>query len=105
MPVPDFRALSVWANVAIFAGAAIGVWFAGTRLAYYADAISERTKISKAFLGLIRGPARQRAAGTTSYTEQDAAAEKIAGEGGRVRRVERRGLIATRRGPTARYSR
>ena len=53
MPVPDFRALSVWANVAVFAGAAIGVWFAGTRLAYYADAISERTKISKAFLGLI----------------------------------------------------
>lgn len=53
MPIPDFRALSVWTNVAVFAGAAAVVWLAGTRLAYYADAISERTKLSKAFLGLI----------------------------------------------------
>jgi cation:H+ antiporter len=53
MPIPDFRALSVWTNVAVFAGAAVVVWLAGTRLAYYADAISERTKLSKAFVGLI----------------------------------------------------
>ena len=53
MPIADFRALSVWTNVAVFAGAAVVVWLAGTRLAYYADAISERTKLSKALLGLI----------------------------------------------------
>ena len=53
MTIPDFHALSVWTNVAIFAGAAAVVWLAGTRLAYYADAISERTQVSKAFLGLI----------------------------------------------------
>lgn len=53
MPIMDFRALSAWANVAIFLGAAAVVWLAGTRLAYYADAISDRTKVSKAFLGLI----------------------------------------------------
>ncbi|HVL67631.1 MAG TPA: hypothetical protein VM364_10245 [Vicinamibacterales bacterium] len=53
MPLPDFHGLSVWTNVAILAGAAVLVWLAGTQLAYYADAISERTKLSKAFLGLI----------------------------------------------------
>ena len=53
MSLPDFRALSVWANVVIFVGAGLLVWLAGTRLAYYADAISERTRLSKAFLGLI----------------------------------------------------
>lgn len=53
MPIPDFQGLAIWTNVAIFGGAAVVVWIAGTRLAYYADAISERTKLSKAFLGLI----------------------------------------------------
>lgn len=53
MPFPDFHTLSIWANLAIFVGAAAVVWAAGTRLAYYADAISERTQLSKAFLGLI----------------------------------------------------
>jgi cation:H+ antiporter len=53
MPIPDFHAFAVWTNVAIFAAAAVLVWLAGTRLADYADAISERTQVSKAFLGLI----------------------------------------------------
>jgi cation:H+ antiporter len=53
MTTPDFQALPMWGNIAIFLGAAVVVWVAGTRLAYYADAISERTKLSKAFLGLI----------------------------------------------------
>jgi cation:H+ antiporter len=53
MPIPDFRAFSLSINLAIFGGAAVVVWLAGTRLAYYADAISDRTKLSKAFLGLI----------------------------------------------------
>jgi Ca2+/Na+ antiporter len=49
----DFRTFSLWTNVAIFAGAGILVWAAGTRLAVYADAISTRTRLSKAFLGLV----------------------------------------------------
>ena len=53
MPIPDFQSLSLWTNVAIFAAAAVVVWIAGTRLAAYADAISERTQVSRAFLGLI----------------------------------------------------
>lgn len=53
MPIPDFDTLSVWTNLAMFAGAAIVVWIAGTKLATQADAISERTGLGKAFLGLI----------------------------------------------------
>lgn len=53
MRMVDFGTFSVWTNLAIFAGAAIVVWLAGTRLAGYADAIGDRTKLSKAFLGLI----------------------------------------------------
>lgn len=49
----DFSTFSVWTNLAIFGAAAVVVWIAGTRLAGYADAISERTQLSKAFLGLI----------------------------------------------------
>ena len=49
----DFHSFSVWLNVALFVAAAAAVWLAGAKLAYYADAISERTKLSKAFLGLI----------------------------------------------------
>ncbi|HXW07484.1 MAG TPA: hypothetical protein VD833_19770 [Vicinamibacterales bacterium] len=49
----DFSSLSVLANLGIFAAACMVVWIAGTRLATYADAISGRTRLSKAFLGLI----------------------------------------------------
>jgi len=40
-------------NFALFFLAAAGVWFAGSRLALYADAISDRTGIGKAFIGLV----------------------------------------------------
>jgi len=53
MPIPDFQTFPVWTNLAIFAGAAVIVWIAGTKLAYQADAISERTNLGKAFVGLI----------------------------------------------------
>ena len=51
MPIPDFQQLSLTTNLAIFGAAAVVVWIAGTRLAYYADAISHRTKLSKTFPG------------------------------------------------------
>ncbi len=41
------------ANFAIFFGAAVGVWLAGTRLAIYADAIAAKRGIGQAFMGLI----------------------------------------------------
>jgi len=41
------------ANIAIFVASAIAVWFAGSHLARYADAIAERTGIGREFLGII----------------------------------------------------
>ncbi len=40
-------------NLALFALAAAGVWFAGSRLAIYADAIADRKRIGHAFMGLV----------------------------------------------------
>lgn len=40
-------------NLALFAMAASGVWFAGSRLAIYADAIADRKRIGHAFMGLV----------------------------------------------------
>ena len=53
MPFPDFAAFSIWTNVGVFVGAAALIWVAGTRLANYADAISLRTQLSHAFLGMV----------------------------------------------------
>lgn len=40
-------------TLAIFLLAATGVWFAGSRLAIYADAIADRKRIGHAFMGLV----------------------------------------------------
>jgi len=53
MRFADFRTFSPWTNLAIFAVAAVFVWIAGTRLAACADAIGARTRLSRAFLGMI----------------------------------------------------
>lgn len=45
--------LPVYGLAAIFAGAAMLVWFAGTRLAMAGDEISERFNLAKEFVGLI----------------------------------------------------
>ncbi|HEX6383913.1 MAG TPA: hypothetical protein VF177_04510 [Anaerolineae bacterium] len=49
----SFQNYPVWANLAIFAVAAAIIWFAGTRLERYTNAISIRTGLGKAFLGLL----------------------------------------------------
>ncbi|WP_299817480.1 sodium:calcium antiporter [uncultured Jannaschia sp.] len=49
----DFTALPILANLGIFAAAACAVWFAGTRLAGYADEIAELTGIGSAAVGMI----------------------------------------------------
>lgn len=48
-----FRDLGLWTNLAIFAGSAALVWFAGTRVAEYADAIARRTGLGHAAAGLL----------------------------------------------------
>lgn len=49
----QFSAFPLWMNLTIFAGAAICVWLAGTRLAEYADSLGVRTGLSHAFLGMV----------------------------------------------------
>jgi cation:H+ antiporter len=53
MELLQFKTFPLWINLVIFAGAAVVVWMAGTRLADYTDSIASRTGLSHAFLGLI----------------------------------------------------
>lgn len=53
LPLLRFESLSLPANLALFAAAAVVVWLAGTRTARYADTIAERTGIGKAFIGAL----------------------------------------------------
>jgi cation:H+ antiporter len=48
-----FQTFSIWINLAIFAAGAAVIWFAGTRLERYTDALSRRTGLGKAFLGFL----------------------------------------------------
>lgn len=49
----DFLELSLFTNIAIFVIGAIAIWVAGTLLAGYADAISQRTGLGHVFVGLF----------------------------------------------------
>jgi cation:H+ antiporter len=51
--MPDFTAMSMWMNAAIFCGAGVAVWFAGVRITDRADEISRKTGIGQAVIGLI----------------------------------------------------
>jgi cation:H+ antiporter len=48
-----FHSYPLWLLIAIFSGAAVAVWIAGTRLSRYAGIISDRTGIGQALVGLI----------------------------------------------------
>jgi Ca2+/Na+ antiporter len=49
----DFTNISILLNLAIFAIAAVIIWFTGTRLSIYGDVISDRTNLGRAFMGLL----------------------------------------------------
>ncbi|GAB1582757.1 sodium:calcium antiporter [Phyllobacterium phragmitis] len=51
--MPDFTGISLWLNIAIFAAAATSVWFAGVRITGHAEAISKKTGIGHATIGMI----------------------------------------------------
>jgi cation:H+ antiporter len=51
--MPDFAALGLWANVALFAGGTAVLWFAATRLALYADVIAHRFGLGQAVVGVL----------------------------------------------------
>src|SRR5918992_2754254 len=48
-----FESWPLGANFGVFAAAAGVVWFAGTRIARYADAIAEKTGIGREVLGIV----------------------------------------------------
>jgi cation:H+ antiporter len=49
----DLTGLGLPINLGLFAAAAVVVWFAGSRLSHYADAISQKTGASQAIVGLL----------------------------------------------------
>jgi cation:H+ antiporter len=51
--MPDFAQLSLTTNLLTLAVAAAAVWAAGTRISQYADALSEKTKLGTAFIGVL----------------------------------------------------
>jgi len=50
---PLFGSFPIMINLIVFAVAAGAVWFSGTKLAYYADAIGRRTGIGQAMVGML----------------------------------------------------
>ena len=51
--MPDFTPMSLSVLVAIFIGGAALVWFAGTKLARYADEVAERSGLGQAVVGVL----------------------------------------------------
>lgn len=49
----DFKGYPLWINIVAFSVTAILVWFSGTRLTHYADAIAEHTGFGQALTGLL----------------------------------------------------
>lgn len=76
----DFSNLSLALNFAIFAGGAILVWFAGTKLSRYVDLFADRTGIGKAFAGaLMLGGATSLPELATTVTASLSGAAQMAG--------------------------
>jgi cation:H+ antiporter len=51
--MPDFSSWSPWMNAMVFIAAAVVVWWAGSRLTRYADAISDITGLGEAMVGML----------------------------------------------------
>jgi cation:H+ antiporter len=51
--IPALDQLPLPLTLMIFVAAAAGVWFAGSRLTIFADAIADRKRIGQAFMGLV----------------------------------------------------
>ena len=49
----DFSSYPLWINAAVFVAAAATVWWAGTKLTRYADAISGMTGLGEALVGML----------------------------------------------------
>lgn len=53
MPLQNAQDYPLWVNAGLFLVAAAIVWAAGTRLARYVDAISDKTGLGKVFVGML----------------------------------------------------
>ena len=53
MPGLDFASYPLWLNLAVFAAGAAIVWYAGTKLAQYADEVSAITGFGRALVGAV----------------------------------------------------
>lgn len=51
--LPDFGSFPLWVNATCFGVAGIVTWMAGTRLAQYVNAISDKTGLGHAFAGML----------------------------------------------------
>jgi cation:H+ antiporter len=51
--MPDFTTYPLAINCCVFAAAAMAVWFAGSRVAAYADLIGDRFRLNEALLGVL----------------------------------------------------
>lgn len=71
--MPKFSDLGLFANIGLFLAAATFVWFAGARISHYADAISKKTGVGHAILGLLL------LAGVTSLPEISVTVSAAAG--------------------------
>lgn len=49
----NFQTQPLWLNLLIFAAGAVVIWLAGSRVSEYADAISDKTGLGSAFVGLL----------------------------------------------------
>lgn len=70
----------VWGNLLLFAVAACGVWYSGTKLSAYVDLIAERTGVGRAFAGaLLLGGATSLPEMATTVTASMSGAAELAG--------------------------
>lgn len=53
MPLSAAQDYPLWINSLIFLVAAVFIWFAGTRLVHYLDAIAAKTGLGQAFVGML----------------------------------------------------
>lgn len=51
--IPDPQTFPIWLNLVLFAASGVVIWVAGTRLAWYAESIADRTGLGQAVVGVL----------------------------------------------------
>jgi cation:H+ antiporter len=53
MPLSDAAAYPIWGNAILFLAAGLVIWFAGGRLTLHLDAVAAKTRLDRAFVGML----------------------------------------------------